>query len=578
MRYFQSGPTGQGKSHLRVEWTNQHGCGKNTADDPIKVNCQMVLQYMCQPDDANLAPADKIRDGVQQGANKYKKPAWGEKTLDKALKRLKANNPKQGMHEPPQWRDKCEMRPRNGGLFTADQKLKDFATSTRQNANAGRNGHECPEERDYYPYWHPTDWKDIAVLLENQNRCPDMIKDSFSGWTTYNECQENFPKDGKPSPYSKANNKADCETKQKGKWLTYYNFLEKLEKDDKTRATSAEECFQLAAKKGIPKTEVKYALALYGLEEECLVRLPKPECKVAAYTRVNHNGNTGDLTTPHYDWILPRFPSGRTQRCVFRIRYNISTDDYDPANTDASSNGNAETIAANPNVNVGLPDGQTLQLAINTAQFGRTFQDRSHVFLLKPRPAEIGDDGDIYNVNARGKRGNLVQTYPATEYDFVPTELSVTTKDMIHFQWTGSNTHNNKNPAGDGQSGTNGGGADGTDRHNLLSLKTRRNNFFLPIENKASMVQHMKAVWTPEGSAGDLNGNDIGLRLASGGFYKSVDDFKKAKTKMDNNMNNAAASFEGIVVKITDKGNYPYGSSRNNNFSNRDQKAEINVK
>lgn len=157
-----------------------------------------------------------------------------------------------------------------------------------------------------------------------------------------------------------------------------------------------------------------------------------------------------------------------------------------------SAAGVRSPVEQNPYINIGSTTNKPLRLAINTAQFGRTFQDRSHVFILERRPDEF--EGltaqqtqrlTIHNLNVRGKRGNIVQTYPSVEYDFIPNKLELLTSDAVHIQWTGelqcwspslslhphhitgSNTHNNGNPAGDGQAGDAGEGTRGDYIHNM---------------------------------------------------------------------------------------------------------------
>ena len=61
------------------------------------------------------------------------------------------------------------------------------------------------------------------------------------------------------------------------------------------------------------------------------------------------------------------------------------------------------------------------------------------MFRLMPRPRGWQNER-VFNLNSRGKRGNIVQVYPAVEYDYTPNTLDLTASDLVHIQWTGKLT------------------------------------------------------------------------------------------------------------------------------------------
>ena len=387
-----------------------------------------------------------------------------------------------GRHETAQYYADCQARERNQGLFLADQDLDDdTAQYTRQNTNGDEYGYECPEERDYYPYWHPTPWKDIAIYTNRPElKCPIYAANS-----------QNVAGKGYCSTDAQYNNQQDCE----GNGQTW----------------------TVAAAHGVAA----------------------PDCLESPWSRDNHLGNTVGGNNIVYNWTIPEAAAG--QQCVFRVRYNVSTEDYPSEETFADMNENEELIADNPTYNFGS-EGRVIsvKLALNTDQYGRTFQDRSHVFNVAARPAAAGN-GKIYNLNVRGRRGNIVQTYPSVEYDFAPRDLVVGTNDFVHIQWTGSQN----TPAGAGQ------GAENTDRSNIVQMKSANSNIPYTFA-EANMFDAATEV-----------------DLATVGTGAGV----------NNQLDGTASYYDAGLIQPGQgvAGTYHYMCTRNNNFTNRSHKGSITV-
>merc|ERR1740123_2559514 len=617
------------ESDVSLTWTNQHGTGNK------KLLSQMILQFGCDTLPRSMqAGADSAQGGPEAAGLTAKQAEMRKHGLRMELwnggntntpddpDAITGNNgiadtysdnnaANEGRHESEEWYYLCEQRARQYGLFHADQDLQgDAQIYTRQNPAGTRRGLECPEERDYYPWWNPSPWHDIAIITPSMERCANHIAPNSQNVAEKCSCinggdgddvEDWFPEDD----YVEHNlNETNCEDNG-GDW----------------------DCFS------------------WGGSE--------PECVDSYWTKVNYLGNADGTTRggkqAHYDWKLPSYQA-LTQdhfcypyvgsndndyevqqvenilgdadqdlscvRMVFRIRYNMSTMDYDPFKTNSThdyepNEGILSPIEQNPEVDVGFYV-QGLQLAINTAQTGRTFQDRSHTFLVCNRPNAAWQSKEIINVNVRGKRGNIVQTFPATEYDFEPqhVEVSPTGNQCFHFQWCGSNTHNNGAPGGDGQTGDDGEGRGGSDRSNLAQMADMDQSYPVPYDTMMAdgedvddwfdyvdCYHPLQPTWSRDGTDANngkpLSKADAQLVLGTAGFYKGVEYMEEFCEEVDDDannenrgecivdelLNNVSASFRaGLICCMKEdldsnlEKTFAFLSTRNNNFSNRSQK------
>jgi len=624
-----------------ISWTNQHGCGT----EDVK-HCEVVLQALCDP----LA-----RDGT-------------------TTQRIPTNNAncrnfdcdtdvKYGRHESYDYYKLCEQTKRNEGLFLASQQPnRGDATRTRQNPGGTRRGYECPEERDYYPYWRSSPWVDLAIWTKDINKCNALAAESEnvkSRWyCDVPQSVRNVNNFGENAIAKIPITQAECE-----------------ELND-----AVEEAAANAAAAGTNSTTARATWT-----EIQPNGFPAPECLESRPTRPNHLGLVGGETQWTYEWTVPEalLADGADEKaCTFRVRYNI-TEDYDasardgvtaeagmirgeanPDNTAFTTLDNAVTAAHSRKKNGGgnannrpsklqvwrkygitddevnydaaanngegdvantndgnngqglgdnrdyllrnnpKPDvlGKTygnndyrvrLQLAVNTAQYGRTFQDRTHMTYVMKRPAEIGN-AEIKLVTVAGKRGNIVQTFPGTEYFFIPETLHVPQYAAVHFSWSGSNTNPNNN---DGQ------GKQGTDRSNVCpmngaiydpdatlsrqggdGLKTGANQIGSAGTNYPAYVKEptnyaraeaFSSCSKPEQVQPPIAGFDLEVAEALCTGRREVgssNDFGNMEE-----LDDAGASFNLPPQIAKQTGCWNYVSTRNNNFSNRSQKGTLCV-
>eukprot|EP00602_Paraphysomonas_sp_CaronLab_P010448 CAMPEP_0185024140 /NCGR_PEP_ID=MMETSP1103-20130426/7090_1 /TAXON_ID=36769 /ORGANISM="Paraphysomonas bandaiensis, Strain Caron Lab Isolate" /LENGTH=920 /DNA_ID=CAMNT_0027557021 /DNA_START=162 /DNA_END=2924 /DNA_ORIENTATION=+ len=694
-------------SILPIEWTNQHGCGSNS-----KVSCEIILQYACEdtldPRVDNFWPwvnnkaeagskyygtqhfrsGDHIaapRDGVPKNADDAATDTIPDNE-DAAIPDS-VNDRRYGMHESYDFYQLCQRTERNKGLYTADQRMRrNDRRATRQNPNGNRQGLECPEERDYYPWWAPTPWIDIAVLTDNAadgELCTDSTRENCTDRCLYYlDNTMNFNPKGycdvdHSDPSATVNTKLNSAAWKGNVW---YN--------NRAACEAA----------GFRWYEISHSDNL-ELDRDGFV------CAKTQFSRVNQLGNahaddtlqtsqSSGITSDHnvihgvnanrFLWQIPRIPStvsststdyfssmeNAYKSCTLRIRYNISTGDFQQWPEDANSPGadrmvdyrnNSQSstdtntpLLQDPYVYIGPGDLESsgdkfVSLAVNTNQYGRTFQDRSYSFSIKPFPTTDSpqntqtdtprvdatlmatninsNGGKLYNVNVRGKRGNIVNVYPSVEYDFVPNALALSSNDMIHFQWTGSdynprrgcnNAEGGPPDANDFVSSANANLNSRADRSNVVMLDSMAANVpkdYLGYDPQTSTLSYSQKIesakeallanapcYDPNTDTDEtrddcyetllrlaylnqqLDGGALILRDGKDCLTEEELDAMSSKDVAENHPLNCAKMnakpypyFDGGVMALKKSGWFPFFSSRNNNFSNRDQTGVICV-
>ena len=98
-------------------------------------------------------------------------------------------------------------------------------------------------------------------------------------------------------------------------------------------------------------------------------------------------------------------------------------------------------------------------------------------------------------------------------------------------------------------------------------------NYPLTSGNPLQMFTNAQIVWS--GDSRTQTTKDLIVSMASSGFYYNAAR-ASAQPSLNAELNNAPASYRGMLLKFS-PGTYYYMCTRNNNFSNRNQKGRLHV-
>ena len=98
-------------------------------------------------------------------------------------------------------------------------------------------------------------------------------------------------------------------------------------------------------------------------------------------------------------------------------------------------------------------------------------------------------------------------------------------------------------------------------------------NYPLVSGKSLGLFANAEIIWSSD--EGTKTNEDLVLSMASSGYYSNVKQYAK-KEALNNELDNAPASYRGMLLKFA-PGRYYYMCTRNNNFSNRNQKGRLFV-